>query len=289
MGQKGGQPSQPSNMQNTTSQLPAYLQPYVERNVGAAEGLAGQAYTPYGGQRIAGFNANQAGSQANIMGMQTPGQFTGANATTAGVMNGSWTDPGQAAAFMNPYQQNVTDIAKREASRQSGIQSTMDDARFAKAGAFGGSRQGVVDAERERNLSQQQNDIQMQGSNQAYQQGMNQYNQQQQTQLGAANQSANLGTAQQQADLSRFGAQAGVGGQQQALEQQGMNQDYQDFVNQRDYGKQQTEWMAGILRGTPPPANKNTTTYEAPPNVAGNVAGLGIASVGAYNAYNANK
>lgn len=282
----GGGSSAPSSTTTTTSNLPSYLQPYVERNIGAAEGIAGQAYTPYGGQRIAEFNPNQMGTQANVMGMQTPGQFVPAGAATANVMGASWADPRVSAAFMNPYQQNVTDIAKREAARQSDIQGTQSGAQFAKAGAFGGSRQGIAEAERQRNLAQQMGDIQMQGSNQAYQQGMGQFNVQQQQRLAAAQQLAGLGTQQQQADLARFGAQAGVGGQQQALEQQKMSQAYQDFINQRDYGKQQAGWMSSMLHGTPAPTDTSTQTYTPPPNVAGQVAGLGIAGVGAYNAAN---
>jgi hypothetical protein len=285
-GKGGSPPPAPSSSTVTQTNLPAYLEPYVTRNVAAAEGVAGTPYQAYGGQRIADFNQGQQQVQANTMGMQTPGQFGVANQATTDVLNNSWTNPGTAQSFMNPYQQNVTDIEKREATRQSDIQGVGSDAQFAKAGAFGGSRQGVVDAERQRNLAQQQEDIQAKGSNQAYQQGMQQYNAQQGQTAGAAQQLAGLGTQQQTADLSRLGAQGAVAGQQQGLTQQGMEQQYQDFLNQRDYGKQQANWMAGIIHGTPYTAQSNDTGYTAPPNTMGQLAGLGIAGVGAYNAAN---
>lgn len=274
----------PSTTTTNTSNLPAYLEPYVTRNVAAAESAAATPYQAYGGERNAGFNANQQAVQGATMGMNTPGQFGTANQATTDVLNNSWTNPGTAQAFMNPYQQNVTDIQKREATRQSDIQGVSSDAQFAKAGAFGGSRQGVVDAERQRNLAQQQNDIQAQGSNQAYQQGMQQYNAQQAQTAGAAQQLAGLGTSQQQADLTRLGAQAGVGAQQQAQTQQGLETNYQDFLNQRDYAKQQIGWEAGVLHGTPATANSNVTGYTAPPSGLGQAVGLGIAGLGAYNA-----
>ena len=280
----GKSSSGPSTTTTNTSNLPAYLEPYVTRNVAAAESAAATPYQAYGGERNAGFNANQQAVQGATMGMNTPGQFGTANQATTDVLNNSWTNQGTAEAFMNPYQQNVTDIAKREAGRQSDIQGVNSDAQFAKAGAFGGSRQGVVDAERQRNLAQQQNDIQMQGSNQAYQQGMQQYNAQQAQTAGAAQQLAGLGTSQQQADLARLGAQAGVGAQQQAQTQQGLETNYQDFLNQRDYLKQQIGWEAGILHGTPATANSNVTGYTAPPSALGQAVGLGIAGLGAYNA-----
>jgi hypothetical protein len=218
------------------------------------------------------------------MAMQTPGQFGIANQATTDVLNNSWTNPGTAQAFMNPYQQNVTDIQKREAARQSDIQGTNTDAQFAKAGAFGGSRQGIVDAERQRNLAQQQNDIQLQGSNQAYQQGMQQYNTQQGQTAAAANQLANLGTSQQQTDMARLGAQAGVGAQQQALEQQDLTTQYNEFLNKRDYAKQQIGWESSILHGTPAASNSNVVTATPGPNGLSQAVGLGIAGLGAYNA-----
>jgi len=284
MTKEGGGSSGPTSTTTNTSNLPPYLEPYVTRNVAASEAIAGTPYQAYGGQRIAGFNPNQAATQANIMGMRTPGQFAPATQGTLDVMNKSWTDPGMAQQFMNPYQQNVTDIAKREAQRQSDIQGVGEAAQFAKAGAFGGSRQGVVEAERQRNLAQQMQDIQAQGANQAYQQSMQQYNQQQQQLMGAAGQLGGLGTAQQQADLQRYATQAGVGAQQQALTQQQMEQAYQDFINQRDYQKQQANWMAGIIHGTPVTAQSNVLQYQQPPNTTAQLAGLGIAGLGAYQA-----
>lgn len=279
----GGGQSQPSSTTTNTSNIPAYLEPYVTRNVASAEAVANQPYQEYGGQRIAGFNPNQQTVQSGIMGMQSPGQYGQATQATQGAMDRSWTDPGTAAQFMNPYQQNVTDIAKREAMRQYGIQGTARDAQFAKAGAFGGSRQGIADAEAQRNLMQQQNDIQMQGANQAYQQGMGQYNAQQGLQLQGAGQLAGIGGQEQQANLARYGAQAGVGQQQQAQTQQQQDLAYQDFLNQRDYGKTQAGWMAGLLHGTTAPISTTSQTSLPPPNVASQLTGLGIAGLGAYN------
>lgn len=282
----GGGGGGPTNTTTTVNNIPAYLEPFITRNVQAAEGATNVNYTPYTGSRLAGFNQNQAQVQGGIMGMQTPGQFNPANAATANVMGASWANPDTAQAFMNPYQQNVTDIQKREAMRQSDIQGVSSDAQFAKAGAFGGSRQGIVDAERQRNLGQQMNDIQQQGSSQAYQQGMGQFNAQQGQRLGAAQQLAGLGTAEQQANLSRFGAQAGVGQQQQQLAQQQADIGYGQFKEQRDFKKDQLNWMAGLIHGTPYQAGQTQQNFAAAPNQNAQLAGLGLAGLGAYNASN---
>jgi hypothetical protein len=110
---------------------------------------------------------------------------------------------------MNPYQQNVTDIGKREAARQSSILGTQQAGQATQAGAFGGSRFGIQQAERERNLGQQMSDIQAQGSNAAFQQAQQQFN---------ADQARRM-QAQQLGEQSRqYGAGLGMQGLQTALQ-----------------------------------------------------------------------
>jgi len=102
------------------------------------------------------------------------------------VGTGSFTAPGAAQAFMSPYMQNVVDIQQREAQRQADIASTKRGAGFAQAGAFGGTRQAVENAEAARNLATQKGDIQAQGLQSSYQQAQQQFNAEQQAALQAA-------------------------------------------------------------------------------------------------------
>jgi hypothetical protein len=127
----------------------------------------------------------------------------------------SFAQPGSADAYMSPYMQSVVDIQKREAARQSGIQGTQQQAQATQAGAFGGSRDAIMRAERERNLSQQMGDIQAQGSQAAYTQAQQQFNAEQQARLAAQQ-------ANQQAGLT-VGAQ-NLNAQQQAAVQNAANQ-----------------------------------------------------------------
>jgi hypothetical protein len=140
----------------------------------------------------------------------------------------SFAQPGSADAYMSPYMQSVVDIQKREAARQSGIQGTQQQAQAAQAGAFGGARDAIQRAERERNLSQQMGDIQAQGSQAAYTQAQQQFNAEQQARLQAqqANQAAGLTvggqnlTAQQQAAVQNAANQLQASGMnaQQAMQ-----------------------------------------------------------------------
>ena len=57
-------------------------------------------------------------------------------------------DPSAIAQYFNPFEQQVVDQTLADLARQSDIQGVTDRARAAGAGAFGGSRMGVQEAER---------------------------------------------------------------------------------------------------------------------------------------------
>jgi hypothetical protein len=106
----------------------------------------------------------------------------------------SFARPGAAESFMSPYMQNVVDIQQREAQRQADIAGTARAQKYARAGAFGGARQAIENAEAARNLAMQKGDIQATGLQQAYQQAQQQFNAEQAARLQAqqANQAAGL-------------------------------------------------------------------------------------------------
>lgn len=166
----------------------------------------------------------------------------------------SITDPGAVSQYMSPYMQNVVDIQQREAMRQAGMLDTQRNAKAAQAGAFGGARHGIENAEAQRNLNTRLEDIQAKGLQDAYQQAQGQFNAEQQARLQAnlANQNVqqqagvqNLSAALQTQGL---GAQTGLQAQQsnqsaglQALlanQQAGLTtQQQQELANQFGYGQ----------------------------------------------------
>ena len=72
-----GSGSQPQQQQvtTTTSNLPEYARPYFQNLMDRAGANLTTEYTPYGGQRIAGFTPAQEQVQQNILGLQAPQQF----------------------------------------------------------------------------------------------------------------------------------------------------------------------------------------------------------------------
>lgn len=119
------------------------------------------------------------------------------------------TGPGAYQQFMSPYQQGVTDIALREAQRQEDIARQSRNASMAGAGAFGGSRHALVEAEAARNLGQLKADIQAKGLQDAFSSAL----QQQGLQANILGQRSQLGQSLGAGIGSLAGQQFGVGSQ----------------------------------------------------------------------------
>jgi hypothetical protein len=108
---------------------------------------------------------------------------------------------------MNPYSNLVLGQQLQEMNRQAQIQQQGLNAQAVRAGAFGGSREGVQRAEMGRNLAQTQNQAIAQAMQQNYGQALSTAQQQQQAGLAAAGQLGNLG----QGIGSLAGQQYGIG------------------------------------------------------------------------------
>jgi len=96
--------------------------------------------------------------------------YMGPSGFGPGFSAGTIADPETIERYTNPYQQLVTDVEKREATRQSDIMGSQIGQQAAQTGGMGGYREAIMQAERERNLGQQLGDIQTRGSQAGFQQ-----------------------------------------------------------------------------------------------------------------------
>jgi len=174
-----------------------------------------------------------------------------------------------------------------EANRNYDIGATKQQSAATQAGAFGGSREAIMAAENERNRNTGLNQIYGQGLNTAYTNAQNQYNQNLQNQLagyGMANQAAGqlgqLGQNQYQQQMGINTLQNQYGGQQQALQQQGLTQAYSDFQNQQNYPYKQLGFMSDLIRGLPLGQQSTASIYTPPPSTAQNISSLGLGAYG---------
>jgi hypothetical protein len=216
----------------------------------------------------------------------------------------SFTEQGVMGGYMSPYMQGVVDFQQREAQRQADIASTARGQKYARAGAFGGARQAIENAEAQRNLSTQLGGIQAQGLQAAYQQAQQQFNQEQaqrqaavqlaeqsrqygaglglqglQTAMGAAGQLGQLGGTQFGQNLAINQLQQQYGGQQQQKMQDILGSQYQDFLNYQNFPYKQMAFMSDIIRGVPL-TQTGTSLYQAPPTAMQNITALGLGAAG---------
>jgi hypothetical protein len=252
---------------------------YALQTIGRGVTESNNPYTAYPHSRVAGFtpdtlaqfDATRANQGAYMPGLTAAYDYT----QTAGQTLPQF-DINQ---YMNPFTQNVTDIAKREAVRQDDISRQSRDASAVGAGSFGGTRHALIEAEAGRNLGQRLSDIQMTGDMAAYQSALAQINADRSAALGAGAQSARLGQLQSGLGYTDAAALGDIGGIQQQQEQRQLDTAYQDFLTQRDWNKGQLSFLNSLIRGTPSNAfgsNTTSTTTAPPTSSLAQLGGLGL-------------
>jgi hypothetical protein len=98
-------------------------------------------------------------------------------------------------------------------------------------------------------------------------------------QLGAMGQTE----FQQGMDINKL--LAGYGTQKQQQQQNILQQQYQDFLNQRAYPQQQLAYFSDMTRGLPL-SQTTQQMYQAPPSAMSQATGLATAGMGMYGMYN---
>ena len=219
------------------------------------------------------------------------GQAGGLYAGTAGAY-----DPNSAQAYMNPYQAAVTQRAIEEMNRNAAIQQQGVAAQAVKAGAFGGGRFGVQQAELGRGLADIQSQRIMQDYSQNYSQAQQAamsafQNQQARAQASAA---GIAGLGQQTANLGQQTSALGQGdtsflynmGQnltaqnQKVLDATRLNQQQSAYAPY-----QQMSYYGDVLNKTPSGQTSTTQTSAPSPSLFSQAAGLGVTGLAAYNAF----
>lgn len=239
------------NVAGTESSLSNWAGDYVTDMLGQGKALGNQAYQGYEGPLSAGANALQDQAFTGIGGLQAP---TGMGAFTPQTFGAE-----QAEQYMNPYLMQSLNPQLDEARRQSEIDRVANAGRMTQAGAFGGSRQALMDIENTRNLQSNLADITGQGYASAYDRAQQQFN----TEQGLGMQAQN---ASNQYGFDVLNRQGIAGAEQRGIESEGMAADYAQFKEERDYPYKQVQYMQSLLQGLPLEAQ--TTSYNAPSDAA---------------------
>ena len=310
----GGGGGGPTTSTSYNTNVPEYARPYVENMLQSTQKqiynddmTSFRPYTPYSADvnnYFADFSPMQRYAQSETANMQTPGQYGVATGMTgvaglgslglAGQMAGAGQnfaqqaqDPRAMQGYMSPYMQNVVDFQKQSALRDYQEAQPMRQAQAVGAGAFGGSRQAIVDSEAQRNLNSQLQGITATGTQKAFEDAQRQ--QQFGAQLGLqgqqaglkglgqfgqmANQLASIGGQEQASNLARLQAQYGMGKEQQTMEQNKINQAISNYATAQQYPFMQLGIMNSMLRGLPL-QQTTTATYQQQPSTTQQLAGL---------------
>lgn len=222
----------------TESSLSNWAGPYVTEMLGRGQALASMPYQGYTGPLTSGPSSLQQQAFSGIAGLQIPTDQMKSYTPT------SFTAEGTAQQYMNPYLQAALNPQLEEARRQAEISRMQQAGRMARAGAYGGGRQAIMESELNRNLMSNLSNITGQGYKTAFEQAQNQFNTEQQRQM-AANQAA------QQYGLAALQRQAELGGVQQNIAQQGITADLEQFREERDFPYKQVQYMQSLLQGLP--------------------------------------
>jgi hypothetical protein len=197
-------------------------------------------------------------------------------------------------AYMSPYMQNVVDFQKTQAVSDYGRQLPGQQAAASRAGAFGGSRQAIVESEAQRNLQNTLGGIQAQGSQQAFEQANKNLQFGSQLGLQGLGLAGQMGQQLGQLGQTAFGQQAAAaqaqqaaGATQQAQSQDILNKRYEDFMQQQTFPQSQLQFYSSLLRGVPVSPNQTMYQYQAPASAASQVAGLGMGALGLSRAFGA--
>jgi hypothetical protein len=299
--------------------------PVVGGIVNSAVDAASSPYQVYGGATVAGPSNLQNQAFTGIQGLTLPNTSqTNAGTNLQDVYKSAATQPAYTGTtftsnttginnqfgssdlqnYMNPYLQNILNPQLEEAKRQSQIMQLQNDANMTKAGAYGGGRQAILNAENQRNLGTNLASITGKGYDTAYTQALGQYNADQERLLKALGEKQNASefgskqgldylklageTAQDQGAYGNTYAdkqlaanlrQADLGSIQRDITQQGLTSDYNMFKEQRDYPKTQIDWLNSVIKNYP---MTTTNEYGEPTSAAnsiigGSMAGLSIA------------
>ena len=282
------QPAQVIPASITEPKIAEEIAPYLKDILGKGQALYKQrteeGFVPFEGQTLADVSADQLAAEEGLRGLV--GSQAANIAEARGLTRGQTDAPTieNLQSFMNPYQQAVTDIAKRQATEQF-EQTTLPGLRkqAVDAGSFGGSRAAMLESQALDNQARLLADIQAKGDLAAFQDARNAFEAQKTRERLAAEGLTGLATGQFGAQTRELGALEAVGREGQQREQQLLDESYKRFLEERGFPEQQLGQYQALVAGTP--INQGNITYQQAkfqPSPLSQALGTASAGLGAY-------
>lgn len=298
---------------STASQLPTWISGPHKNLVSKAETFAygdRGAYVPYTDSRIAGFNPNESAAfgarqdlfnRGDPMGAFAQGELNYASGAVPGIMTeANRTFSGSTVNdYMSPYMQGVIDPQLREADQSFERLLNQNEANSTARGAsVGAYRQGLERMMTEQRRAQTLADITGKGKQAAYEAGLGAFQRDRDARMGGAMNTVQAGTALAGAadqvgtgNLNRMESLAtGLersGATQREMEQRGLDLNYSDFTQERDWPMRNMSFLAGILGGVPSNQYAQTNATTAQPGLMSQLASLGLGAAALQQGFGA--
>jgi len=187
----------------------------------------------------------------------------------------------QIGQYLNPYQSYVTD----EIGRQAQIMGNQLGSKAIGAGAFGGGREGVQQAELQGRALSAMGQAQAQGFNTALSAAQNQ----QRVGLQSGQLLGQLGLGQQQMAQADINQLMAAGGLQRQLAQSALDAQRQSTLQQQYEPYQRAEFLANLYAQGPKSQSGITMGTAPSTSPLAQAVGTGIGAFSAFQGYNQNK
>ena len=295
---KGGSAPPPPPSSTTTRQVPEYApeqREYIEDIFGKSQELYEQrseeGFTPFPGQQLAPFAAQETEAFGGIESLaRGPGAAPAFGiARNAALGAAAPITAGEVQQGMNPYQQAVTDIGKREAVRQyqRGPQAQLRSGAV-EAGGLRGARRFIEEGEGQRNLNQQLADLQTMGSQQAFQQSMAEAAAARGRLANLATQMPSIGMGAYNQQMQQLGQLGGVGEAYRSRDQAAIGLAQDQFQQEQMFPEETLATYLRFITNAPSPSGFQRTTQA--PGIAGpgtmqQLAGLGLSGAATGKAF----
>jgi hypothetical protein len=325
-----------------SAEIPEWQKEQYEAFYAAARGLAGQPFVPYTGPRVAGFSPDQLAAfggarqlyggamsydpRSALYGLAGAGapQYGQADAY-GGATVGPVKDPrfrgitgADIAQYQDPYEKQVVKYALGDIRREQRKAQERAGAQAIGAGAFGGSRSAIIEAEAQkpyvREAARTAAELRSKGYSQALDTAMAEAQRRQQMQQFRGTQAQQRALAEagyrQQAGMADYqtraqmalgqpglemqqrqlaaglygdllgeqyraqGLLSGMGAQQQALQQRGLDASYAEFMRALGYGPQNLQMLISAMSGVPSAFGQTTKKKTGPGDILAALAGI---------------
>src|SRR5210317_65045 len=239
--------------QTVETTVPQFQQQQYQDIYQQARGLAQQPFIPYTGPQVAGFS---------------PDELRAFGATRQQFGRAQQFDPfaqrqelmqqpapsllgADISAYRSPFEQQVVDVALGDIQRQADIAQQRAQEQAIRAGAFGGSRGAILEAEAARPYAEQVARVAPQLRQAGFEQAQRAAKSDIERQLRQQQFQAGLIGEQEQAQRAAVSGLLGTGAQQRAMQQQALGAGRREFERALQYPYQQFGLLSQAVSGIP--------------------------------------